>query len=120
MRTDPQSPIACAARKQHTLPKQKRRPTGRRFRLSHSSDLDKLIRSGADADLLGVLQTAHPIRLRMDAMEVVVVMDVTAVGRRTPHHRLSVDGIHTGHIQCHRVEGGEHSHIGNMAASFSA
>ena len=49
----------------------------------------------------------------MDAMEVIVVMGVTAVGRRTPHHRLGVDGIHTGHIQRHRVEGGEHSHIGN-------
>ncbi len=46
-------------------------------------------------------------------MEVVVVMGVTAVGGRTPYHRLSIDGIHTGHIQCHRVEGGKHSHIGN-------
>ena len=50
-------------------------------------------------------------------MEVVVVMGVTAVGGRTPYHRLSIDGIHTGHIQCHRSKEANIPTLGTMAAS---
>ena len=81
--------------------------------LCKCSDLDQLVLPRTDADLLAVLQTAVPVRIRVDALEVVMLVDMARlpIGGRATQGRLGVDGVHTGHIQGHRVEGGEHSNI---------
>ena len=43
---------------------------------ANASDLDELVVSDADADLLAVLQTAAPVRVGVDAPEVVVLVDI--------------------------------------------
>ena len=79
--------------------------------------LDELVFPCADADFLAVLQTAAPVGVRMDALEVVVVVlvDVTRlpVGGGAAQGRLGVHRVDTGHVQRHGIEGGEHTHIGH-------
>ena len=57
--------------------------TSTRRVLAFCSYLDQLVVAGAEADLLAVLQTAAPIRVGMDALEVVVgvLMILRAVRR---------------------------------------
>ena len=45
--------------------------------LCKCSDLDQLVLPRTDADLLAVLQTAVPVRIRVDALEVVMLVDMT-------------------------------------------
>ena len=77
--------------------------------------LDQLILPGADADLLAVLQTAAPVGVRVQALKVVMHMGlgVRVIGGGAPQGRLGVHRVHAGHVQRHRVEGGEHAHVGH-------
>ena len=82
---------------------------------TNASDLDEFVVSDADADLLAVLQTAAPVRVGVDAPEVVVLVDMTLsiVDGGPPQGRLGVDRVHAGHVQCHGIERCEHAHIGH-------
>ena len=64
--------------------------------LCKCSDLDQLVLPRTDADLLAVLQTDVPVRIRVDALEVVMLVDMSRplVGGGAAQGRLGVDRVH--------------------------
>ena len=72
--------------------------------------LDQLIFQVADADFRSVLHATFPVGGWGDRMEVILVgLGFSQTGML--NGRLRVDCVCTSHIQGHRVEGGEESHI---------
>lgn len=89
---------------------------------ANASDLDELVVSDADADLLAVLQTAAPVRVGVDAPEVVVLVDMplSIVGGGPPQGRLGVDRIHAGISSATGSNDANMPTLGTIGMSFSA
>jgi len=81
---------------------------------------DQFVGILAQADLLCVLDLCPPCGVGEVAGQVIQVGPVGLGQLGIRHHRLGIDGFGAGQIQCHGIEGGKHTHIGNDGMSFSA
>lgn len=64
-------------------------------------------------DFYAVFYCGFPVGIRVNVCKVVVVPAAVLFQNASCNNRLAVDGVHTGHIEGHRIEGGEHADIGN-------